>query len=139
MNRDDSSDSLFLLLSPIESKLEERFRLKTQQTLHGSPLMRAKHALRRTLSGSRRHQSEQKRGTNETGRFCRFCRSRLGRFCVCEVHGFIYACYIMYFCAIYRIDASFLAVKEAQDACIWLKMAGFPQYVQRCKVGVAYC
>ena len=72
MNRDDRSDSLFLLLSLIESKLEERFRVKTQQTLHGSPLMRPKHALRCTFSGSSRHESEQKRGRDETGRFADF-------------------------------------------------------------------
>ena len=70
MNRDDSSDSLLLL--PIELKLEEHFHLKTQQTLDGSPLMRAKHALWRTFSGSSRHESEQKRGMDETGQFADF-------------------------------------------------------------------
>ena len=124
MNRDDSSDSLFVLLSPIESKLEERHRLKTQQTLHGSPLMRAKHAIRRTFSGSSRHDSERKRGTDETGRF-----ATSG--CVCELRVF---CVCVLLCIVTQFTAAmhrFFAVKEAQDACIWLKTAGFPQYVQK--------
>lgn len=36
----------------------------------------------------------------------------------------------VYFAFFYHLLASCFSVKEANDACLWLKAAGFPQYVQ---------
>ena len=39
----------------------------------------------------------------------------------------LHLCFLTLFLFLFLL---FLVVREAQDACIWLKSAGFPQYVQ---------
>lgn len=122
-------DLLFAWLAPIGSKVDKRLRPKSPTGgAHSSPLNRARSAFRRTIRSG--HVSHKLRGDGAYMAIssyilnCHVARSLYKRVdtplkyalsCVC--------CSLLHYSVV-------SAVREANDACLWLKAAGFPQYVQ---------
>lgn len=111
-NEVDYVSPLFLWVSPVESRANPKRKYqnpKSRKIVVGvNPLTRAKSALCKRMSGAVGVQVHRNRGNRGCVKGKRRCLPTASR------HLFI--------------D---FVVREAEDACIWLRSAGFPQYVQK--------
>ena len=147
-------DLLFAWLTPIGSKVDKRLRPKSPTiTALPSPLNKAKSAFRRTLRSG--HVSHKLRGDGPWALRCNAClpQGSFGplyctplRYLLCvNISAQLRIVLSLPSSLLYRLTrtsfstsiiiiihfcCSLSAVREANDACLWLKAAGFPQYVQ---------